>query len=136
MGSFLRGNLMQNESVIREARPHWISLLIPFLTIFFFIGIIFFPIALIIYLTTEIGVTSKRLMVKSGFIARRSEEIPLDKIDAINIEQNVLERFVLAGKLTISTGGERIRTVSIWRPRDFRNDIMQAQENYKQSLYK
>lgn len=135
MGSYVRGNLMPGEQVVKDARPHWIYLLLPFLTIFIGIGFIWFPIALISFFTTEIGLTNKRLMIKTGFIRREAHEIPLDRVETLNVEQSVLERFVFAGKLVVTAGGEKLRPPTIWKPREFRNDVMQEQEQYKRSLY-
>lgn len=57
--------------------------------------------------TTEIAVTSARIVCKQGFIARRTSELPLTRVEEINVRQSVLGRILGYGKVLVSgTGGD------------------------------
>lgn len=57
--------------------------------------------------TTRLLVTSERVVVRSGVLARRGREIPLERVNDIGFRQSILERLVGSGDLVIESGGER-----------------------------
>lgn len=61
-----------------------------------------------IFRTSEYGITNKRVIVKVGFIQRRTLEILLPRIESIQVFQSVLGRILNYGTIVISgTGGSR-----------------------------
>jgi uncharacterized membrane protein YdbT with pleckstrin-like domain len=135
MGAFVQGNLMNDEKVVAEAKIHWVYFLAPIALSLFLVGIPWLLLRILNSLTTEIVVTNKRFIAKYGIIRRNVVDQPLDKLDSLNFDQGIIERIFYAGSLAVATGGEKVRLPTIWRPRDFRNEVMQAQEAYKKSLY-
>ena len=135
MGAFINGNLLNDEKVISTAKIHWVYFLAPAFLSIFIIGIPWLLLRILNYFTTEIGVTNKRFIAKYGVIRRNVIDQPLDKVDSLNFDQGIIERILYAGTLSISTGGDKTSLPSIWKPRDFRNTVMQCQEDYKKSLY-
>ena len=61
---------------------------------------------LVWWLTSDFVVTSSRVIHREGFIAKRSMEIPLDKINDVRFEQGIFERMVGAGTLVIQSASE------------------------------
>jgi uncharacterized membrane protein YdbT with pleckstrin-like domain len=57
--------------------------------------------------TTNFVVTTDRLVFRSGVLAKRGKEIPLERINDLSFNQTVLERLLGAGDLIIESGGER-----------------------------
>lgn len=58
------------------------------------------------FITAEIAVTNKRVIYKTGVIARNVFELQLEKVESAKLEQTVLQRIIWAGTLIISgTGG-------------------------------
>jgi uncharacterized membrane protein YdbT with pleckstrin-like domain len=51
--------------------------------------------------TTEIAVTSKRVIYKRGFIRRRTIEMNLDKVESVDVNQSVLGRLLGYGDIMI-----------------------------------
>ena len=51
--------------------------------------------------------TTDRLITRTGIIAKRSKEIPLERINDVAFSQSVFERLVGAGDLLIESAGER-----------------------------
>jgi len=77
--------------------------------------------AYIMYRTTEYGITNKRVLMKVGWIQRRSIEIFLNKIEAIYVEQSVAGRILSYGTIVIiGTGGTRDPLRFIPNPLEFR----------------
>src|SRR5690348_13688638 len=125
--SYIDSNLLTGESVIYRARLHWIVFLWPI--IWLIVAILLFGagegaaglgvIALILfiatgigslvsYVTSEFGVTTKRVLVKVGFIRRNSLEILLNKVESIQVHQGILGRILSFGTVRVcGTGGSR-----------------------------
>ena len=75
-------------------------------------------------LTTETDVTDRRVVHKTGFIKRRTFEIPLDKIESVDVDQTILGRILNYGDVTILGVGEGKETIAtIASPLAFRNFI-------------
>lgn len=63
---------------------------------------------LIKYFTTEFGITTKRVIVKYGFIKRNSFEILLKKIEGVQVNQSFWGRILDYGTIVITgTGSSR-----------------------------
>jgi uncharacterized membrane protein YdbT with pleckstrin-like domain len=68
--------------------------------------LLFFVIKnLIIYFTTEYGITNTRVISKEGLIRRDIEEINLSSIESINVNQTILGRMLNYGTIIISGRG-------------------------------
>jgi uncharacterized membrane protein YdbT with pleckstrin-like domain len=62
---------------------------------------------LVRFLTSHFVVTSDRVIHRSGWIAKRSMEIPLEAINDVRFSQGVFERVIGAGDLVIESAGTR-----------------------------
>jgi len=79
------------------------------------------------YVTSEFAVTDKRVLMKVGWIRRRSVETLLGKVEAIVVEQGIGGRLLDYGTIVVTgTGGTRERFDRIAAPLDFRRQV-QAQ---------
>jgi uncharacterized membrane protein YdbT with pleckstrin-like domain len=77
--------------------------------------------------TSEFGVTDKRVVIKTGFVRRRTLELLLRQIEAISVDQTVTGRILNYGTVSLSgTGGVKETFHAIARPLEFRRAI-QAQ---------
>jgi uncharacterized membrane protein YdbT with pleckstrin-like domain len=64
--------------------------------------------AMLTYQTSEFGVTTKRVLMKTGFIRRRTLELQLAQAESIAIEQSILGRLLDYGTVILTgTGGAR-----------------------------
>jgi uncharacterized membrane protein YdbT with pleckstrin-like domain len=66
---------------------------------------VFLP-KLVWWLTSNFVVTTSRVVHRQGFIAKKSMEIPLGKINDVRFEQGVVDRLVGAGTLIIQSASE------------------------------
>ena len=57
--------------------------------------------------TTNLVVTSDRLIVRSGIIAKRGREIPLERINDITVPPSIVTRMLRSGDLVVESAGER-----------------------------
>jgi len=63
-------------------------------------------------------VTSRRIIYKTGFLSRSTNEIKLSAIEAITIDQGILGRMLRVGTLNIIGRGDgnRLRFIAVTRP--------------------
>ncbi len=115
MGSYVNQHLIKDETVAFETRLHWV--------IFFSLKSIF---TLTIYAwlkrwLSEFVITNRRIVIKEGFIARRTFEMNLSKIETVNVDQTVMGRVLNFGSITIiGTGGTKETFHNIAKPMAFR----------------
>ena len=57
--------------------------------------------------TTNVVVTTDRLIHRVGVLGKRGKEIPLERVNDIAVHQTFFERLIGAGDVTIESGGER-----------------------------
>jgi uncharacterized membrane protein YdbT with pleckstrin-like domain len=74
---------------------------------------------------TEIAVTDRRVIYKTGLVQRDTTEINMAKIESVDVSQSILGRVFDFGTLTIRGTGETIEALrNIASPLQFRNAIM------------
>ncbi|MGH2530146.1 MAG: PH domain-containing protein [Actinomycetota bacterium] len=74
--------------------------------------LIWYPLGRFIdWVTSNFVVTTDRVIHRAGFIAKRSMEIPLEKINDVRFRQSVFERIIGAGDLILESAGEFGRNV-------------------------
>jgi len=83
--------------------------------------------AQIIYTTSEFAITNKRVVIKVGWLRRRTVETMLSKVEGINVDQSLLGRLLGYGSIVITgTGGTAEPFRNIGDPFEFRRQV-QAQ---------
>jgi len=74
--------------------------------------------------TTEVAVTNRRVISKTGFIKRRTVEMHMDKVESVDVDQTILGRLFNYGDITIRGTGETLeRLRMIDHPLEFRNHV-------------
>jgi uncharacterized membrane protein YdbT with pleckstrin-like domain len=135
MSSYVEGALVEDERVVHAGRIslwslwHLIGLGILLLPVFG-AGLIFLVVAYVRYQSTELAVTTKRVIVKHGFIRRRTVEINLSKVESIQVDQGVLGRVFDFGTLIVAgTGTSHAPLKGIAAPMEFRKAFIEAQDS-------
>lgn len=73
---------------------------------------------------TEITVTSRRVLIKTGVLKRHTTEVLLAKVESVSIEESLTARMFGWGKVTIhGTGGTPETFERIARPHEFRRQV-------------
>lgn len=144
--SYATDNLLPGEKVMYEARLHWIIFSWPLVLVviglvmliggramavvgglFILLGAGMGLVAATKYWSSEFAVTDKRVLIKVGWISRRSLETLLAKVEGIGVEQGLSERMLNYGTIVVTgTGGTHERFNGIAAPLAFRQQV-QAQ---------
>ena len=137
MFSYVEGAMVAGEKLVHSgqlslwAMWHLIALGVV-LTPLFGLGLVFLAMAYVRYKSTELAVTTKRVIVKHGFIRRQTVEINLNKVESIQVDQGVLGCLFNFGTLVISgTGTSHAPIAGISEPMGFRKAFIEAQEGGK-----
>lgn len=76
--------------------------------------------------TGELAVTNKRVLIKIGFVFRRSVELNLGKVEGIGVEQSILGRILGYGTIVVTgTGGTPEGYVDVCHPLEFRRQVQE-----------
>jgi uncharacterized membrane protein YdbT with pleckstrin-like domain len=74
--------------------------------------------------TTEVAVTDRRVIYAVGFLNRHTVEINMDKIESVDVEQNLMGRLFNFGDIAIHGTGETHEVLrEIDHPIDFRSRV-------------
>ncbi len=93
----------------------------------FIFGLLSFAQMMIVKATTEIAITSNRLIYKRGLVARQVGEISIDRIEGVNVQQSIFGRLFNYGRLAIrGMGVGEVILPPIQDPIAFRKAIEKA----------
>ena len=138
MGNYIDQNLARDEKVIVKAQVTWLSqfwyllfgglfvlMALPSKNfVFFLIGVIFIAIAAIHVITTELALTNRRIIAKSGLIRRNTIELKVNRVESLGVDQGVLGRIFNFGSITVKgVGGSNAPIPYISRPLEFRQQV-------------
>jgi uncharacterized membrane protein YdbT with pleckstrin-like domain len=81
---------------------------------------------------THFVVTSDRVIYRHGVLAKRGVEIPLERINNINFDQQIFERIIGAGDLQIDSAGKEGQSYfsDIRHPDGVQQEIYRQMESY------
>ena len=93
----------------------------------FILGLLRFAQMMVIKATTEIAVTTSRLVYKRGLVARYVGEISIDRIEGVNVLQTILGRIFGYGRLMVrGMGVGEVILPPLANPIAFRKSIEKA----------
>jgi uncharacterized membrane protein YdbT with pleckstrin-like domain len=144
---YLDDHLLDDEQIVYRARLHWtiftMSIIVVLLGLalaiilgiyepaYWYLGAALAGIGLLLaigpaidYTSSEFAVTNKRVLSKTGFIQRESDETLLSKVEAIAVDQGVVGRVLGFGTVRITgSGGTEDAFPRISQPLEFRRQI-------------
>ena len=141
--SYADENLMRGEAIVYQAKLHWavytgaITLgVLGLLLMVAGVGTAGFPILILAGVVglfafirannSEFAVTNKRVLIKVGWLTRRSVEVLLTKVEGIGVEQDLTGKLFGFGTIVISgTGGTHERFKGIEAPFEFRKQVQE-----------
>jgi hypothetical protein len=90
------------------------------------IGLIIFAYGLAKRNATEMAVTNRRVLIKTGMASRRTLDMVLTKVESIGVEETFLGRMLGYGSVVVrGTGGTPESFVMIAHPQQFRQSVQQ-----------
>jgi uncharacterized membrane protein YdbT with pleckstrin-like domain len=150
--------LNEGEEVALDLRPHWwffwkhimggIGLIVLIVLIFAVLdksprkyASIFWGLLAIVYAVwlvtrylnwnfTHFVVTSDRVIYRTGVLAKRGVEIPMERINNINFHQGIWERVIGAGDLEIESAGKdgQSKFTDVWHPDGVQQEVYRQME--------
>lgn len=135
--TYITQTLSSGESILVEGKiAKWSLFHIYFAALLFGLSIVFLPVTALLLLyawlkirSTEMGITSKRVIRKSGVIMRDTDEIRLSKIESVSVKQGFLGRMFGYGTVVIAgTGGNGAVMKGVANPLGFRRSVLFAVE--------
>ena len=135
--SYIEKTLGNDEKILYQVNYHWLYTAIAILSLIFLgvfiIGIFIFLFMMIQKWTTERCITNFRLIQKTGWIARNTEEMRIDRMEEINLKQTVIDRIFGSGSIVITGVGKgEIKLKFIDEPLVFQKKL----NNLKQTFTK
>ncbi len=144
MASYVQQDLNPGERVVHQARLHWMIYLGPVLVVGVGLGLMFSEgrtglimiglgllwalASFIRQQTSEFAVTDKRVIIKLGWLSRRTIEINMSRVESVKVDQDIFGRFLNYGTITvIGTGGTREPFTMIDDPLAFRRAVQAEQ---------
>jgi uncharacterized membrane protein YdbT with pleckstrin-like domain len=129
--SYIDDSLIEGEKLMHRARLSWWSqlglIVLGLVLLVAVIGLFFLIAAWIKMKSTEVAITNRRVIAKTGFIKRSTVEINLEKVEALRVEQTFLGRMLNYGTIYISGAGTSVAPIhDIADPLVFRRKFMEA----------
>lgn len=103
--SYIEESLSEGEQVVAHFELHWVERLLMCL---YAVLIVTLPLAIYEWLKlrcTEIGLTNKRVVVKTGIISRHTEEMRIGSIETVEIRQSIWGRLLGFGEVHLTGKG-------------------------------
>ncbi len=147
--SYVQSVLVPGEAVIAKAHTHWFIYLVPLFWCvlalalsllltgpFVWLGYLLFACAAFLLLkawikvrSTELAVTSSRVIAKFGFISRNTVELQHSKVESLQVNQTILGRLFNYGSVVITgSGGTHAPIPYIADPLKFRSAALTGME--------
>jgi uncharacterized membrane protein YdbT with pleckstrin-like domain len=80
---------------------------------------------------TEMAVTNKRVIIKVGFLTKRTIELFLSKVESVEVEQTLPGRMLGYGSITVKgTGGTNEPFSHVASPLEFRRQVQRQIEEH------
>lgn len=125
--------LARDEDVVLHVRPHVRTLVLPALVLLLTLGLGTFALVstttpglqyavllvaaaavagyvgrpFLRWTTTHLVLTTHRLLVREGVLARSGRDLPFDRVTEVSFERTLVERLVGSGTLVVENAGER-----------------------------
>jgi membrane protein YdbS with pleckstrin-like domain len=136
--AFSEDDLADDEQAVVNTRPHWSRLTVPVLTVpvvllLAVVGVFLVPAwpvqdaiqyliialavgilayrsvqPLLLWVTTNYVVTTRRLIIVEGVVHRYRHDIPLRRIEGLSVTNTAIERLFGCGTLFVSSRGARV----------------------------
>lgn len=136
MGKYVDSALLPNEQIISEARPHWAMFVAPASVvvlgammsdpggIIVIAGLLWGVFRLLVFLTTEMVLTNKRVIAKSGIIRRNVIDVSNTKIEGVTYHQGIIGRIFGYGSVLVrGTGVGQVPVPFIAYPEAFKHEV-------------
>ncbi|MBR7101738.1 MAG: PH domain-containing protein [Clostridia bacterium] len=141
MGRYVENSLGRNENLVRKAKLTKLFLVGTWIKAILLCWLLFIPVfkaiaKTVVYCNTELGITTKRIIGKSGVINTRALDAPLDKIQTVSTAQGFWGKIFGYGDLRISTAEGTYYYTGVVSPDSFKGTVMAQIDQYEEDKIK
>lgn len=72
------------------------------------VGIFIFARAVIIMKTTDFAVTNRRVILKRGWLNRRTQELAVESVEGVSLDQTIFQRIFGYGRVVVTGTGDAV----------------------------
>ncbi len=91
------------------------------------VGIFIFVRAAVIMKTTDFAVTDRRVILKRGWLNRRTQELAVESVESVSLDQSIMQRAFGYGRVVVTGTGDAVIVFPAMRdPVAFRRAIEAA----------
>jgi membrane protein YdbS with pleckstrin-like domain len=147
--------LSDGEAVVLEMRPHWRALVFPAFWLIVIAGagaylagtvdgtlrwlVLAIALALLVWLavipfltwlSSQYVITNRRIITRSGILARRGRDMPLSKVNDVSFSYGVIDRMLGCGTIDVQSAGENqgIIIANVPRVEEIQREIARLHE--------
>jgi uncharacterized membrane protein YdbT with pleckstrin-like domain len=136
--SYIEQTLMPGENVVSEATLHWAMFIAPALVTLFgllvyagdggsiviILGLIWLGWRYLVYQSTELAVTNRRVLAKSGILRRHCIDVQNNKVEGLTYNQGIIGRIFGYGSIFVrGTGIGMVPIPYVAAPEAFKRDV-------------
>ncbi len=131
--SYVKNNLMPGERIVYSAKLSLWSLapliVIGLILCVFLIGFLILLHVFLKYISTELAITNRRVIAKSGFIRRDTVELDIRRIESVRVTQGIFGRMLGFGSIIVAgAGNPQAPIAGISQPMVFRQVFNEERE--------
>ena len=137
MSNYISTNLGKDEQIVYQAQVPISMLAIPIIVGGLLaiptvgLGLLIAVPAIITYTTTELAITNKKVIGKTGMINTSALDSPLNRIDNVSVNVGLLGKILGYGKLEIRTTAG-VKSFVIDKPELFKNKIFDQIDQFEE----
>ena len=147
---YIDSNLMTGETIVYADKIHWVAFARPIVLLVIglillvapVVGVAVIGVSLLDFIAvgiqrnaSEFAVTNRRVVLKVGLLHRHMVEMPLSKMEALNIDQTLMGRILGYGTIVMGgTGGSKQPFTRVPKPLVFRKHVYEQTEAMGQKV--
>ena len=141
MENYVRRIMRQNEKLVKQANRNKLFLLGAWIKGILFFWLLLIPtikaiIKTVRFNNTELAITDKRIVGKTGVLNTDSLDAPLNKIQNVSVDQPFWGKIFNYGTVCISTASGIFEFGAIKNADEFKNTILDQIEKYEEARIK
>lgn len=128
--SYIEKSLSEGEQIKHRFKLHWIPKYVPVILLLVLTiptggwALALVALYLLYIWNVEMGVTNKRLILKTGIIGRKTREMKLGAVENVEIKQGAIDRIFRFGQVKVTgRGSSDVSLKSLSNPLDVKRKI-------------
>lgn len=138
---YVERNLNKNEQIVLAAKLNPLALVMAWIGGILFCWLLLIPtikaiVKTIRFAHIELAVTNKRVIGKAGVVNTASLDLPLNKVQSINVSQGLWGKIFNYGTVQIKNAADSMSFIMVKSPDAFKRACMAQVEQYEEDRIK